>query len=84
MSAGIPVIGTTAGGSDEIIGDGGIVVDPHSEDALVAAMLSMAVPATASVVAARGAARAEGYTWEKVALRLLDAARGERGQPARH
>jgi glycosyltransferase involved in cell wall biosynthesis len=84
MSAGIPVIGTTAGGSNEIIGDGGIVVDPHSEDALVAAMLSMAVPATASVVAARGAARAEGYTWEKVALRLLDAARGERGQPARH
>ena len=47
-AAGLPSIGTVAGGSDYLIGDGGLVVDPGDDDALLDAMLWLADPAVAA------------------------------------
>lgn len=72
-AAGIPSIGSTVGGSAELIGDGGCVVDPYDDDALYDAMSTFADAATARLAGARAVAQAERFTWEKVARRLLAA-----------
>lgn len=73
-AAGIASIGSSVGGPADVIGaDGGLIVDPSNEDALVAAMLRLADPQTARRMGAAALARAEAYTWPKVAERLLRA-----------
>ena len=72
-AAGLPSIGTTAGGAADVIGDGGVVVDPDDQSALVAAMLQLADGATAARIGAAALARAPFYTWDGVAARVLDA-----------
>jgi glycosyltransferase involved in cell wall biosynthesis len=74
-AAGIPAIGTTAGGSGDLIGDAGFVVDPHDENGLVDAMLALADPAVAADLGARARRRASLYTWDLVAGRILRALR---------
>jgi hypothetical protein len=72
-SAGVPSIGSTVGGSGELIGDGGCVVDPADEEALVAAMLSLSNPEAAQEAGARALRRSEWFTWPGVAGRILAA-----------
>jgi glycogen synthase len=72
-AAGMPSIGTTVGGAREVIGDGGRVVDPDDDDALLAAMRTLADPATAQRLGARARAHAERFTWPAVAGRVLAA-----------
>ena len=72
-AAGLPSIGTTEGGSRDLIGDAGRVVDPADDEALLAAMIELSDPATASELGARGARRAPLFTWRKVAERTLRA-----------
>ena len=73
--AGVPSIGTTAGGAPEAIGGGGRTVDPADPAALRAAMLELADPATASRLGERARAHASRLTWDAVAERLLRALR---------
>jgi glycosyltransferase involved in cell wall biosynthesis len=75
-AAGLPSIGTTSGGSDYLIGDGGVVVDPYDDDALLAAMLRLADPETAQRTGAAAKLRSELFTWPEVARRLLRALEG--------
>jgi glycosyltransferase involved in cell wall biosynthesis len=44
MAAGLPVIGTTNTGAPDVVEDGvsGLIIPPHSEDALVSAMSKLA------------------------------------------
>jgi hypothetical protein len=70
-SAGLPSIGTSVGGSGDIIGDGGILVDPASPDETYEAMLQIADPAVAARVGAVAAERGRILTWEAVGQRLL-------------
>ncbi len=80
-AAGLPSIGTTSGGSDYLIGDGGVVVDPHDDDALLAAMRRLADPATAQRTGAAAKVRSELFTWPEVARRLLRALEGVPAEP---
>jgi len=72
-AAGIPSIGTTVGGSAELIGDGGRVLDPHDREALLNAMLEFADGETARAAGERSRAIAEPFTWTTVGERLLAA-----------
>jgi glycosyltransferase involved in cell wall biosynthesis len=75
-SAGLPSIGTSAGGSGYLIGDGGVIVDPGEDEALLAAMHRLADPATAERMGAAAKERSRLFSWEAVASRLLGALEG--------
>jgi glycosyltransferase involved in cell wall biosynthesis len=70
-AAGLPSIGTRHGGSADLIGAGGVVVDPESEDAIVAALRLLADAGRAEALGDRAWERAPLFTWEAVAQRLL-------------
>jgi glycosyltransferase involved in cell wall biosynthesis len=72
-AAGIPSIGSTVGGSAELIGDGGLVVDPSDDDALLEAMRTLADPATAARLGDIAQVHARNFTWPAVGERLLRA-----------
>jgi glycosyltransferase involved in cell wall biosynthesis len=72
-AAGLPSIGSAVGGSRELIGDGGQVVDPEDQAALVSAMLELSDARTAARVGAAARRHAEAYTWQAVAERILRA-----------
>ena len=75
--AGLPSIGTSAGGSGYLIGDGGLVIDPADDEQLLAAMRRLADPSTAKRMGAAAKERSRLFTWEAVAGRLLQALSGE-------
>ena len=70
---GVPSIGTSVGGSRELIGDGGRVVDPHDDRALLDALTELSRPETAASLGRRAQRRAPLYTWNAVAARILTA-----------
>jgi hypothetical protein len=73
-AAGVPSIGSSVGGASDAIGtDGGLVVDPTDEEALLAAMLRLADGETARRMGEAARRRSESYTWTGVAERLLRA-----------
>jgi glycosyltransferase involved in cell wall biosynthesis len=72
-AAGIPSIGTTEGGSGELIGDAGRVVHPDDDDALAAAMLELADPGTAERLGRNAEKRSRLFTWPAVGARVLRA-----------
>jgi glycosyltransferase involved in cell wall biosynthesis len=74
-ATGAPSIGTTVGGAPGAVGDGGVVVDPHDQDALVRAMLELADPSTAKAHGERAFAHSSLFTWQAFAERLLRALR---------
>ena len=71
--AGIPSIGTSAGGAATVIGDGGVLVDPDDEDEILHAMQRIGYGVEAKAAGARAARHAESFTWRLVAQRLLRA-----------
>jgi len=72
--AGIASIAGAVGGPADLIGDdGGVLVAPGDRDALTAGMLRLAQPEVARRMGEIAHARAAGYTWGKVAERLLRA-----------
>lgn len=72
-ACGVPSIGTTRGGAADLIGAGGVVVDPTDSEGLRRAMLAMC-DATAARQAGRVAERrAEDFEWRAVAARLMEA-----------
>jgi glycosyltransferase involved in cell wall biosynthesis len=73
-AAGVPSIGSTAGGARTIIGaDGGRLVPPGDRAALEAAMLELADPETARRLGEHARAGSERFTWDAVAGRMLRA-----------
>ena len=72
-AAGVPSIGSTEGGSGELIGDAGKVVHPDDDDALLAAMCELADPATAERLGRNARRRSRLFTWEAVGQRVLRA-----------
>jgi glycosyltransferase involved in cell wall biosynthesis len=75
-TAGIPSIGTVRGGSDFLIGDGGLVIDPYDIQALESAMIRLCDPATAARMGSAAKARSVSFTWPAIAERLLRALDG--------
>lgn len=74
-STGIASIGTTVGGAPDAIGEGGRLVDPTEEGALLAAMRELSEPETARSLGERAYERSKLLTWRAVAERLLRALR---------
>lgn len=72
-SFGLPSIATSVGGSADLVGDGGVLVDPGNEDALVRAMVELCDPGRAHALGALGRARSGLFTWPRVAARILTA-----------
>lgn len=72
-AAGVPSIGPSVGGASDAIGDGGLLVDPTDEEALLDAMLRLCDPARASAMGASALERSRLFTWEAVARRIADA-----------
>jgi glycosyltransferase involved in cell wall biosynthesis len=70
---GVPSIATTNGGAATLVGDGGILVDPHSPRALLDAMRQLADPHAAQALGERARQHAERFTWRRVAERILRA-----------
>lgn len=77
-TAGVPSIGSAAGGARDMIGPSGVTVEPGSIPSLVAAMHVMADPDTARAMGDAGRERAQLFTWEQVAKRLTSESRIER------
>jgi glycosyltransferase involved in cell wall biosynthesis len=73
--AGLPSIVSTAGGSEELVGLGGIGVDPTDDRALLEAMMALSEPTVARATGAKAHTHAQRYTWDAVAERLLRALR---------
>lgn len=73
LSAGVPSIGSTVGGSGDLIGDAGVVVDPFDQSAIESAMLRLAEPAEAGRLGRAATERSALFTWEAVTRRLLRA-----------
>lgn len=69
--AGIPSIGTTIGGAADAIGNGGRLVDPTDPHALVDAMLELSQPELAHQLGNCARQRAQDFTWQAVARRVL-------------
>jgi glycosyltransferase involved in cell wall biosynthesis len=69
-AAGVPSIGTVAGGARDAIGAGGLLVDPRDEEALVEAMTIMSNPSRAADMGAAAFERSNLFTWTAVAERI--------------
>jgi glycosyltransferase involved in cell wall biosynthesis len=72
-AAGIPSIGTAVGGAPDAIGDGGLVVQPSDEEALLVAMRELAEPERAAAAGRRALQHAQLFTWPRVAERVVRA-----------
>lgn len=79
-TAGLPSIGTSAGGSGYLIGEGGLVVDPADDGALLEAMRRLADPETAATTGAVAKERSKLFSWEAVAARILATLEGTRSE----
>ncbi|MHB8449176.1 MAG: glycosyltransferase family 4 protein [Mycobacteriales bacterium] len=70
MARGVPVLASTGGALPEVVGDGGVLLDPGDPDAWAAAMTRVAAdPAWRASLVSSARARAEAFTWERVAAR---------------
>ena len=84
-AAGVPSIGTTVGGCADLLEGCGRVIDPSDEEALLAAMAELAVPAVAERLGLSARERAKAFTWAEVAGRVIRALEpgGEPATPER-
>ncbi len=71
---GVPSIGTAVGGASYMIGDGGQVVNPESQQEIFEAMKRMCDPALAQSLGQKALIHAQEFTWVKVAQKILDTA----------
>jgi glycosyltransferase involved in cell wall biosynthesis len=70
-AAGVASIGTTLGGSRDLIGgDAGLLVDPTDDDALLRAMTALCDPERAAGMGEVALERSRRFTWEAVAQRI--------------
>ncbi len=68
MACGTPVVTSSAASLPEVVGDGGILVDPTDPEALAGALSSLlASPEERERLREKGLRRAEMFSWEKMA-----------------
>ncbi|MBF8299912.1 MAG: mshA 4 [Acidobacteria bacterium] len=71
MSAGIPVVASNRGALPEVVGTGGLLVDPDDVEGLAAAIEPLiADDSCAAAWASAGLARARAFTWTRAASTL--------------
>ncbi len=73
MASGIPVIGSSIPVLKEVVGDAGILVEPHDSDALAMAMEKVATGKTLrETLIKKGKVKAKQYSWQKMAKTVYD------------
>jgi glycosyltransferase involved in cell wall biosynthesis len=73
MACGAPVVASRASSIPEVVGDAGILCDPHAADELAAAVgRVLSNPTLAADLRRRGLERAATFTWERTARELAD------------
>lgn len=74
MAAGAPVVTSNVSSLPEVVGDAGLLVDPHRVDDVTAAIEKILTdPALAAALQAKGFERAKQYSWAKMAEQTLAA-----------
>jgi glycosyltransferase involved in cell wall biosynthesis len=83
MACGTPVLASRAASMPEVVGDAGVLLDPHRSADWTAALAALASDsARREDLRARGRARATQFTWERTARRMLEVYRGARSRMA--
>lgn len=73
MACGTPVVAGATSSVIEIVGDAGILVDPHHVNALAGALKAVAQDAILrSCLVAKGYERAARFSWQKAAEQTLE------------
>jgi glycosyltransferase involved in cell wall biosynthesis len=73
MTIGVPVIAARRGALPEVVGDGGLLIDPDQPTDIAAAIARMLdEPQAASACAARGLARSRAFRWDVSAWKVYD------------
>jgi glycosyltransferase involved in cell wall biosynthesis len=76
MACGAPVIASSASSIPEVVGDAGLLIDPHDVRGWYEALAAiLGSSARAAELRAAGIARAAGFTWRKSAMQTSDAYR---------
>ncbi len=74
MTVGVPVVAANRGALPEVLGDAGLLVDTSDRDEFAAALAHVIDDAgQAERMTTAGFARANAFTWERTAMRTLDA-----------
>lgn len=82
MACGTPVVASSRAGIPEVVGDGGVLVDPEDPDALADALEAVVLdPAHAADLRRRGRARARHFTWARSAELTVGAYRAALADP---
>ena len=73
MASGAPVIASSASSIPEVVGDAGLLCDPHSPASIADALVRvLEEPCLAAAMRAKGLARAATFTWERTAVAFAD------------
>jgi glycosyltransferase involved in cell wall biosynthesis len=73
MACGTPVLASRAASIPEVVGDGGLLLDPHDRAEWTAAIVRLAGDETLrGTLRASGLARAATFTWQRTARQTLD------------
>ncbi|KKQ91787.1 MAG: Glycosyl transferase group 1 [Microgenomates group bacterium GW2011_GWC1_39_7b] len=80
MACGVPVVASGVGSLPEVVGNGGILVNPTDAESIASGILEVINASTAKYnsMIARGLAQAKKFSWEKTAretLRILEGVR---------
>jgi glycosyltransferase involved in cell wall biosynthesis len=76
MASGTPVLGSRAASIPEVVGDAGVLLDPHDSAAWAEAIVRLATePRHRNELRARGVVRASQWSWDRTARQTLDAYR---------
>ena len=71
MACGAPFVGSSATSIPEVVGDAGLLADPHDAEALASALVRvLEEPGLADELRRRGLERAREFTWERTAAQL--------------
>jgi len=72
MACGTPVVVANVASLPEVVGDAGLLVDPHSSEAMAEGILRVLTdPSLADRLRERGLQRARDFTWERTACETL-------------
>jgi glycosyltransferase involved in cell wall biosynthesis len=67
MAAGVPVVAANTSSLPEVVGDGGVLVEPTTDGIVDGTLWALGGGSEVSALAARGRTRAAGFTWERSA-----------------
>jgi glycosyltransferase involved in cell wall biosynthesis len=76
MACGTPVVSSTVSSLPEVVGSGGLLVDPTDTEALASAMKRLVTDKdTQDSIRAAGLAQAQTFSWDEAAQRTVDSYR---------